>query len=164
MTIRMPFILPPEQITKIKQGNIEGIVAGEHIDTHSEWLLEGSLNEEFNPTIAVAFFPDIFYAGFTPDKPSSEGLLEYRKKINKIILPNRILALERSQYQQYSERGDEILNRLLPAARLNLMPIAMIVFSQPSKSGTESAYLMCPIIIPPSAAFRFIKKNSRIDG
>lgn len=164
MSVQRPIFLKPEQITPIKQKNIEDIVNGLHLGIFSKWLLTGNLHEEFKPKIAVAFFPDIFYAEFTPDKPSPEDLSRYRKTASGLILPERILQLEKKQYQFLVEESDQILQEISPIASRNLIPTAIIVFNQPNESVPESAYLFCPTPIPPSAALRFVKQNTRLDG
>lgn len=164
MSVQRRIPLGPEQLTQIKRKNVEDIVNGLAQGIYSDWLLVGTLHEKFSPTVAIAFFPDIVYTGFTPNKPPPEELLRYRKTAAGLILPERILRLEREQYGPFVKNGDQILSELSEIATLNLAPTAIIVFNQPNESGPKSAYLMCPTPIPPSAALRFVKENSRIDA
>ena len=148
------------------------IINGEYFSTYSEWLLRGALEASFRPTAVVGIFampvvginrsPLMYESELAVyDEFSSKELLEYWKEIVGLPYPDRVKAIEQMHYRHFVEQGNQILQQAKSELAMNLMPSAMIVFSQPEPSSQESAYLVAPTIIPPSAVYRFMLDQAR---
>lgn len=166
------FPFSEKELAEARQYRMTQIINGEHFSMYSEWILYGTPREPFNATVAVGIFstlvagingPTLMYESevATYNESSHRGLLECWKQIAGLPYPDRIKGLEQLHYGQLVEQGDQILQQVKTSLAIDLMPSAMIVFSKPDSSSQESAYLVSPTIIPPSAAYRFMLDQAR---
>lgn len=171
-SIRPPgFPLSEEELQEIKRIRMGEILSGRHISTFSEWVLRGVPKEPFNPTVAIGIFPTpamginqaifVYEPEIDVYEEDHRPLIEYWKDITTLPYPDRVKSIERLQYRHLVERGDEILQGITMQLMKHLMPSAMIAFSRPKPSSQESAYLICPTFVPPSAAYRHILAQAR---
>lgn len=169
------FPLPEEEFHELKRGQIQRILSGSYQSTYSEWCLRGAPGESPDKIVSVvAIFPtpavvelvtEPTYA-FEPESllvRSSRSLVEYWRDVTQLQIPRRVSALEGFQYRQLAEVGDQILQQYIFNLMGELLPTAMVAFFESRGNGQEeAAYLVCPTIIPPSAAFRHILNQAQL--
>ncbi len=163
------FSITEGELRQIKTLRVSEILEGRHLLTYSEWLLRGSPGEPFSPTAVLAFFPvpaatkeKFVYEGDAFIEHDTQEIRDtYWREAAKLSLPRRVVELETKQYQRLAEKGDVMVNQLRSSLMRWLFPSAMVAFSESSKSKQESAYLICPTLIPPTAAFRHFISHAR---
>ena len=162
------FPLSENEYRQMKRARMSEAATGKLVKTYSEWSLRGAPGEPLDPTMALAIFPTPAKNGygyvFEPeflDISSHELPDKYWQEILGLEIPRRVFALEGLQYRQAAELGDQILDQMVSSLMKNIRPSAMILFSRPTHQVEESAYLISPTLIPPSAAFRHIQLYAR---
>jgi hypothetical protein len=163
------FPLSEEELQRLKRLRMAEVIRGVHVSTHSEWILRGIPKEPFRPTVAIGIFPTpaatprqyILEPEIYSPRDIQKPLIEYWREITALPFPDRVKGLERQNYRQLVEIGDQILEELSLGLARDLLPSSMIVFSKPDANKQESAYLICPTIFPPSAAYRQIQLQAR---
>ena len=166
------FPFSEEELSEARQYRMTEIVNGKYLASYSEWILRGIPKEPWNPIAAVGVFPTLAMSIDGPtlmyepefavyDESSHGKLLEHWKQIAGLPYPDRVRGIEQLNYGQLVQRGDQILQQIKSSLARNLMPSAMVVFNRPDLSSQESAYLVSPTIVPPSAAYRFMLDQAR---
>lgn len=163
------FPLSEEELQRLKRIRMAEIIKGVHISQYSEWVLRGIPKEPFRPIIAIGIFPTpaltqkqyILEPEIYSPRDTQKPLIGYWKEITTLPFPERVKELERRNYRQLVGAGDQILEELSLDLARDLLPSSMIVFSKPDADKQESAYLICPTILPPSAAYRQIQLQAR---
>ncbi len=151
-----------KELKQTREGLIREIVDGRAREYYSEWLLKGNLYEDFNPTLVLAVFPNIYGnhdLHVFPRVDGAESSFDYWKRAASLELPQRIRDLEASQYAPFGDInavGQQILEDLTQKVLTPKWPSAMIVFSKPGEDQPESVYLFAPTLVPPSVVFRQI--------
>jgi hypothetical protein len=158
------FPLTEEELSQLRRMRLAELLEGEHSDSFFEWALRDGLGESFAPTAVIGIFPSMVQGGIEPEMEAAvfdSGSVEvYLRDARGLVMPRRVLSLERFQYRDLAgAAGDQILESLIPRLVQQLMPVAVVVFSRPVGKLDNSAYLISPTLIPPTTAFRYFQQN-----
>jgi hypothetical protein len=162
------FPLSEEEYRQMRLSKIAEIVDMEHRDTYSEWCLRGAPGK-INPLAALAVFPTIANTSvgyvFEKEELTASGISkdakEYWQEAKTLALTKRVQSLEQSQYQQATQFGDQILEKMMLPLTKELMPSAIILFSKLPDASEESIFLISPTLIPPSAALKHFLQQAQ---
>lgn len=167
-SIRLPGFYPlKEAFWCFEQVRMTRIIAGRQYQSYSRWTLHGIPSGVCDTTAAIGIFPTpASIQGYFPDaivnKYTDISDLEYWRKIKDLTLPYSVTAEEQQKYGDFESCGDKILQLITIELVQRFMPSVMIVFSKTAGFAEESACLICPNVVPPSTALRFMQEQAKL--
>ncbi len=146
------------------------IVNGRLDNYYDDWVLRGKPRELLTPTVALAIFPT---PALTPEKYILEPealivaqdhrpIIEYWKDAVSLPFSERAAVFEQTYFRELVAGGEQLLLESMDIFSTNLTPSAMVLFGTTGESKVESAYLIAPRFIPPSAIYNHMKAQANI--
>lgn len=154
-------------LTQIRDGVLVDILSGRADAYYSNWMLTGESDQGYNPTYAIAVFPndeggvDLHGLALRDDVKEED---EYWRDSAGLVLPERVTSLESFKYISYGniqETGERILSDMSREVLSPNLPSAVILFNKQKGGMSDTAYLFAPTPIPPSIALKQITELAK---
>lgn len=164
------FPFTEQQFQQIKQKAMADIITGQYLNTYDEWVLRGTPKEQLNQTVVLGIFPT---PALTPVKylfepevlvvdENHRPIAEYWKDTVALPFTKRAHEYEQRYFKDLVNYGDYILQKYLYTLIGNILPSAMMLFGRTNQSDVESAYLIAPRIVPPSAVYKHMIEQANL--
>lgn len=158
------FPFSESEFHKIKRANLSRIISGQLQQYYDEWVLRGMPKEPFHPTAAIGIFPT---PAMTPDlytfepevlfiDPNHRQAEEYWTDILTLPFTDRVQTYQDKYFADHKGREDEAFKGFLSVCIQNILPSGLVLFSRPGESSEESAYMVSPRFVPPSATYHHL--------
>lgn len=164
-SVRRPkgFPLSEGEFHKLKQVNLAKIVTGQLQQHYDEWVLRGTPKEPSHPTVAIGIFPTPAMTKesfiFEPEvlflDQDHRSIEDYWTDFLTLPFTDRVRAHE-DLYFAGQKSKEEVFKGFLKVCIQNLWPSVIMLFNRPSKSSEESAYMISPRFVPPSATYQHL--------
>lgn len=165
-TLRRPdgFPFSEEEFHKVKQAILRKIINGQLQRQYDEWVLRGVPKEPLHPTVAIGIFPTpaMTEEGFVFEPEvlildqSHRPIEEYWTDILTLPFTDRVRGYEDLYFARLKGKKGEVFKGFLTVCIQKLLPSGIILFNRPSETSEESAYMVSPRFVPPSATYQHL--------
>ena len=165
-TVRRPkgFPYSEREFHQVKLVNLTKIITGQLQQHYDEWVLRGTPKEPFHPTVAIGIFPtpamtdDLFV--FEPEvlflDPNHRPIEEYWTDFLTLSFTDRVQDYQNLYFAGQKGKEEEVFKGFLTVCIQNILPSGIMLFSRPIVSSEESAYMVSPRFVPPSATYQHL--------